>query len=121
MATSLLQSAAGSSLLGKTVDHITVDDLAPVDEFHIGGRQASEDFLRQLDLKPKNMFLMSDVALGAARFVADRYGCHVSGIDLTPEYVETARVLWVGRTDRPHLTASRQCACDAFCRSHFRW
>jgi hypothetical protein len=40
----------GIESLGKTINSITVDDLAPVDEFHIGGRQASEDFLSQLDL-----------------------------------------------------------------------
>ena len=33
----------GIESLGKTINSITVDDLAPVDEFHIGGRQASED------------------------------------------------------------------------------
>jgi ubiquinone/menaquinone biosynthesis C-methylase UbiE len=34
---------------------------------------------------------------GAARFVASRYGCHVTGIDLTPEFIETAKVIcgWV--------------------------
>jgi hypothetical protein len=42
----------GIESLGKTVNAVTIDDLAPVDEFHIGGRQASEDFLGQLDLSP---------------------------------------------------------------------
>ena len=32
---------------------MTIDDLGPVDEFHIGGRQASKDFLDQLNLKPE--------------------------------------------------------------------
>ena len=31
--------------LGKTIDNLTIEDLAPVDEFHIGGRQATESFL----------------------------------------------------------------------------
>ncbi len=45
---------------------------------------------------------------GAARFVAKRYGCHVSGIDLTPEYVETATAIcaWVGLGDRISLRQS---------------
>jgi SAM-dependent methyltransferase len=93
---------AGVQSLGKTTDRITVDDLAPVDEFHVGGRQASEEFLGQLDLTPEKHILDVGCGLGGpARFVADRYKCHVSGIDLTPEYVETARVLcgWVGLTD----------------------
>jgi ubiquinone/menaquinone biosynthesis C-methylase UbiE len=89
----------GIESLGKTVNSVTVDDLAPVDEFHIGGRQASEDFLGQLDLSPEKHALDVGCGLGgAARFVASRYGCRVTGIDLTPEYVETAKVLcrWVG-------------------------
>jgi ubiquinone/menaquinone biosynthesis C-methylase UbiE len=89
----------GIESLGKTTNTVTVDDLAPVDEFHIGGRQASEDFLGQLDLSPGKHVLDIGCGLGgAARIVASRYGCRVTGIDLTPEYVETAKVLcrWVG-------------------------
>jgi ubiquinone/menaquinone biosynthesis C-methylase UbiE len=91
---------------GKTIESVTVDDLAPVDEFHIGGRQASEEFLGQLGLSPEQHVLDIGCGLGgAARFVASRYRCRVTGIDLTPEYVETARVLsaWVGLADRISL------------------
>ena len=97
---------SGVEFLGKTIDSVTVDDLAPVDEFHIGGRQASEDFLGQLDLSPERHVLDVGCGLGgAARFVASRYGCRVTGIDLTPEYVDTARVLcsWVGLENRISL------------------
>ena len=90
---------SGIESLGKKAESITVNDLAPVDEFHIGGRQASEDFLGQLDLSPEKQVLDVVCGLGgAARFVASRYGCRVTGIDLTPEYVETGNVLcgWVG-------------------------
>ena len=38
---------SGIESLGKTIDSVTIDDLAAIDEFHIGGRQASEDFLAQ--------------------------------------------------------------------------
>ena len=90
---------SGIESLGKTIDSVTIDDLAPVDEFHIGGRQASDDFLGQLDLSPENHVLDVGSGLGgAARFVASRYRCRVTGIDLTPEYVETGKALcrWVG-------------------------
>ena len=90
---------SGIESLGKAIISVTFDDLAPVDEFHIGGRQASEDFLGQLDLSPGKHVLDVGCGLGgAARSVANRYGCRVTGIDLTPEYVETAKVLrrWVG-------------------------
>ena len=97
---------SGVESLGKTINSVTVDDLAPVDEFHIGGRQASEDFLGQLDLTPEKQVLDVGCGLGgAARFVASRYGCRVTGIDLTPEYIETGKVVcgWVGLDSRVSL------------------
>lgn len=93
----------GIEALGKTTDSVTVDDLAPVDEFHIGGRRASEDFLDQLELDGDRHALDIGCGLGgAARFAASRYGCQVTGIDLTPEYVETANEVcgWVGLAGR---------------------
>ena len=97
---------SGIESLGKTINSVTVDDLAPVDEYHIGGRQASEDFLGQLDLTPEKQVLDVGCGLGgAARFVASRYGCQVTGIDLTPEFIETGKVVcgWVGLDNRVFL------------------
>lgn len=97
---------SGVEKLGKAIDSVTVDDLAPVDEFHIGGRQASEHFLDQLDLMAGKHILDVGCGLGGpARFAASRYRCRVDGIDLTPEYVETGQVLckWVGLADRISL------------------
>lgn len=89
----------GIEALGKSVDTLTVDDLAPVDEFHVGGRRATEALFDQLHLTPEMRVLDAGCGLGgAARFAASRYRCRVSGIDLTPEYVETGTALcrWVG-------------------------
>ena len=94
---------AGLEALGKTPGTVSVDDLAPADEFHIGGRQASEDFLDQMPLEPGTHALDVGCGLGGtSRFTASRFGCRVTGIDLTPEYVETGRTLcaWVGLDDR---------------------
>lgn len=41
----------GLASLGKAPGTATVDDFAPVDEFHIGGRKTSEDFLDQLNFR----------------------------------------------------------------------
>ena len=94
---------AGLERLGRSPDDVGVDDLGPVDEFHIGGRQATEEFLAQLDLAADDHVLDVGCGLGGAcRFVATRHGCRVTGIDLTPEYVETGRTLcaWTGLQDR---------------------
>ncbi|HEX2336000.1 MAG TPA: methyltransferase domain-containing protein, partial [Hyphomicrobiaceae bacterium] len=97
---------AGIALLGKPADTVTVDDLAPVDEFHIGGRRASEEFLDQLNLSAQMHVLDVGCGLGGtARFVASRYGSRVTGIDLTNEFVETGNDLckWVGLDQRIFL------------------
>jgi ubiquinone/menaquinone biosynthesis C-methylase UbiE len=85
--------------LGQTVDNVTIEDLAPVDEFHIGGRQATEHFLSQLDFSEQDHVLDIGCGLGgASRFVANKYHNHVTGIDVTQEYIDTGKklCLWVG-------------------------
>jgi SAM-dependent methyltransferase len=89
---------AAVTRLGKSVDNITIEDLAPVDEFHIGGRLATESFLDQLEFSGQHHVLDVGCGLGgASRFVADRYKSRITGIDLTEEYIETGTALcsWV--------------------------
>jgi ubiquinone/menaquinone biosynthesis C-methylase UbiE len=98
---------AGVTALGKTPDTVSVDDLAPVDEFHIGGRQASQDFIGQLGLSSDDLVLDVGCGIGGtARYVASTCGCRVSGLDLTPEYIATGQALcaWVGLADRVDLS-----------------
>jgi ubiquinone/menaquinone biosynthesis C-methylase UbiE len=98
----------GLTRLGKTESTVTAEDLAPVDEFHIGGRAATEDVARQLTLAASDRVLDIGCGLGGpARQIAVRYGCHVSGIDLTRDYVEAGNVLtgWLqldGRVSLQH-------------------
>jgi SAM-dependent methyltransferase len=89
----------GVQRLGKSPDTVSVEDLGPVDEFHIGGRVATEIFLDQLDITADDSVLDVGCGLGgASRFAAQEYGCRVTGIDLTDEYVKTGEVMckWVG-------------------------
>ncbi len=93
----------GVQQLGKSPETVSVEDLAPVDEFHIGGRVATKDFLDQLDIAADDHVLDVGCGLGgASRFAAQQYGCRVTGIDLTDEYVNTGEVLcsWVGLDGR---------------------
>jgi len=72
----------------------TPKDLKPVDEFHIGGVAATSDLLNQIDVKPSMHVLDIGSGIGgASRFVASATGCTVTGLDLTPEFVETAKAL----------------------------
>ncbi|MFT4564721.1 MAG: 2-polyprenyl-3-methyl-5-hydroxy-6-metoxy-1,4-benzoquinol methylase, partial [Gammaproteobacteria bacterium] len=77
---------------GKTIESVTIDDLGPADEFHVGGRIASESFLDQLAIGKSDHLLDVGCGLGgASRFVTKRYGCQVTGIDLTDEFIETGK------------------------------
>ncbi|WP_374570714.1 cyclopropane-fatty-acyl-phospholipid synthase family protein [Phenylobacterium sp.] len=84
----------GLQAAGKDLAHLVPADLSPVDEFHMGGRQATEDVAAQLDLKPGMRLIDIGCGLGgASRYFAETHGCQVSGVDLTEEYVATARAL----------------------------
>jgi len=47
---------AGLRALGRDVNDIRPEDLAALDEFHIGGQSATDELAAQLDLKPGNLF-----------------------------------------------------------------
>lgn len=80
--------------LGKTTDTVTIDDLAPVDEFHIGGRLATDNLINQLNFTEQHHVLDVGCGLGgASRYIADKYNTRVTGIDLTTEYIETGNIL----------------------------
>ncbi|MFP4004848.1 MAG: class I SAM-dependent methyltransferase [Alphaproteobacteria bacterium] len=85
---------AGLEANGADLDALTPEDLAPVDEFHTAGRITT---LRALDMTPlKEGMHVLDAGCGiggTARCLAREYGCRVTGIDLTPDYIEVARML----------------------------
>lgn len=96
----------GVAKLGKTSASVGIDDLAPVDEFHIGGRVATRGFLDQLGIAASHHVLDVGCGLGGSgRFAAHTYGCRVTGVDLTQEYVETGNALcaWVGLANKVTL------------------
>jgi MPBQ/MSBQ methyltransferase len=88
---------------GVDLDHLTVDDLAPVDELHAGGAPAAQEVLRRLGLTQGQRLLDVGSGLGGpSRLAASSAPVSVTGVDLTPEFVDSARVLTerVGLADR---------------------
>jgi ubiquinone/menaquinone biosynthesis C-methylase UbiE len=79
---------------GKDIERLAPDDLAPVDEFHTGGRQATAEFAEQIGVTPNEHVIDIGCGIGGpSRFFATRYGCRVTGIDLTEDYIDVAKAL----------------------------
>jgi len=73
---------------------LTAVDLAPVDEFHVGGLEATQELARQMELRTGMHLLDVGCGIGGpARYFASEHGCKVTGVDLTEEFVEVARSL----------------------------
>ncbi len=79
---------------GKNVNNLTLQDLAPVDEFHVRGQEATAELARaaRLDATMHVLDVGSGVG-GPSRYLAAQFGCRVTGLDLTEEYCRTAQVL----------------------------
>lgn len=79
-----------SSLLATTC-RLQPGDLAGVDEFHLGGRMATDALLANIELTADSRVLDVGCGIGgAARTIAKVAGCSVTGVDLTPEFSATA-------------------------------
>ena len=89
---------------GKPRDQISAADLSVMDEFHIGGREATEAIAAQMKLRPGMHLLDVGSGLGGpARFFASKFDCRVTGIDLTEEFVRSTThgpgvLAWRART-----------------------
>ncbi len=79
------------TLAGKHIDKLSINDLGLVDEFHSRRRLATEELARMLaPVATDHVIDIGSGIGGPARYLAATYGCRVSGVDLTPEFVGTA-------------------------------
>lgn len=93
---------------GKDIDNLRTSDLAGVDEFHLGRHAATVEFARDLHLA--GGMTLADIGSGLggpARHFASAYGCVVTGIDLTEEFVQVANSL-TARCGLTELVSFRQ-------------
>src|SRR5215472_9933174 len=78
---------------GKNLEQLRTEDLAAIDEFHLGGREATQALADFMQLRPAMHLLDVGCGIGGpARYFAQR-GCQVTGIDLTNEFVRVAESL----------------------------
>ncbi|HWF27776.1 MAG TPA: methyltransferase domain-containing protein [Mycobacterium sp.] len=81
---------------GKDLDHLAPADLALLEDFHTMGRFATGQLVELAQITSASMVLDAGSGVGGtARYVADRYGCLVTAVDLTDEYCQTN--LWLNR------------------------
>ena len=73
---------------------ITPDTLAPLDHFHGRGVLATQEMVALLEPLPGEAILDIGSGIGGpARWIAAKYHCTVTGVDLTPEFCDAARAL----------------------------
>ena len=93
----------GLKAAGKDLNRLTPDDLAAADEHHIGGRQATVGFAAAINPDADTHVLDIGSGIGGpSRYIAQRYRCRVTGVDLSEEFVAVAASLAkrVGLDDR---------------------
>lgn len=79
---------------GKRTTELKPADLAPVDQFHIRGKNSTIELAALLQFSPGLRVLDVGCGLGgSARYIAKEHDCKVTGVDLTMEYIETAKQL----------------------------
>ncbi len=79
---------------GQDLEALTVDALAPMDNFHTRGRDATLDLARLADVSAGLRVLDIGGGLGGpARLLAATFGCDVTVLDLTEEFVRVGEDL----------------------------
>jgi ubiquinone/menaquinone biosynthesis C-methylase UbiE len=105
---------------GKDPSRLTIDDLAPIDEFHVRGRKATLELADRMEIDPQARVLDLGSGLGGpARTLAQVFGCQVVGIDLTPALCEAAAAMsgWVGLAGKVSFEQGDATALDCEPRS----
>ncbi|WP_194852924.1 methyltransferase domain-containing protein [Nocardia sp. SYP-A9097] len=81
---------------GKNLDDLQPTDLMLVEDFHTMGRIATTQLADLTDIGPDTKVLDAGSGIGGtARYLAGRFECRVTAVDLTEDYCDTAR--WLNR------------------------
>ena len=78
---------------GVDLNNLKRSDIAGVDEFHVRGAAVSKELAENLDLKGAKVLDVGCGLGGPCRMLAEEYSCQVTGLDLSNEYVRTAKEL----------------------------
>jgi ubiquinone/menaquinone biosynthesis C-methylase UbiE len=79
---------------GVDPDRPSIETLAPYDQFHGRGIEATEEMAGMMEARATDHLLDVGSGIGGpARYLAQRFGCRVTGVDLTAEFCDVARHL----------------------------
>jgi SAM-dependent methyltransferase len=81
---------------GKEEGPLSPDDLAPIDQFHVGGKDATLALARRAAVSAADRVLDVGGGFGGpARTIAQAFGCDVTVVDLAAEYCRVGKLLTV--------------------------
>ena len=91
---SLAEVDAALTELGHDPQNLSPEILATLEHLHSGGLATTRRQANRIAVTEDSRVLDVGCGIGGpARYLAHTYGCRVDGIDLTPELIETGRVL----------------------------
>ena len=75
------------------LNEVKRSDIAGADEFHVRGAAVSKELAENINLKGATVLDVGCGLGGPCRMLADEYNCQTTGIDLSNEYIMTAKKL----------------------------
>lgn len=76
-----------------SLDKVKRSDIAGVDEFHVRGAVVSKELANSIDLDGLHVLDIGCGLGGPCRMLVEEHGCRTTGIDLSHEYIRTAKKL----------------------------
>ena len=91
-ATSLTERIKSSlAAIANEDETLTVAQLAPLDHFHTRGILATVELANAAGIAPSTRVLDLGCGVGGpARYIAATFGCRVTGVDLSPDFIDAA-------------------------------
>jgi ubiquinone/menaquinone biosynthesis C-methylase UbiE len=75
------------------LNEVKRSDIAGADEFHVRGAAVSKELAESINLEGATVLDVGCGLGGPCRMLADEYNCQATGIDLSNEYIRTAKEL----------------------------